>query len=648
MTLGHWLAACLPLLLLACGQSSADAPSGGGGGGGAGVKGIGPDSKWQVGVEAHVAGPYRPCGEIGTGELSWVAASPSAATQIAIASRAGLVLFFSSEDGSSLRPTFHADWPVWSVDYSRDGQQLVVAGDGGVEILNLADGSVSFRNKPFDFATTAAALSPDGSVLAALGTDIAPTDEHVVLRLIRVADGARVAELADRDGRPYVPPQFSPDGKAVLVGTTYASIPDLQINFFPPRGNYAATTALSPDGKLLAGSGEVWDIGSQQKVKRAESLSPTWVAFSPDGKTYAESFMESGITLHLYRTADWSEITLPTTTYGQLLPTEIPDGRFFFARDGKRLFVTLQPYGTDPTPDRSMLRVVNLPDLTIQTVIARTELAFAAPAISPDGSLIAAHLTAKGGVWRSSDLSPISRFGEGFPSPLWFLSNGMLIADLSQTYDPNTGLLVNGDLSYWQGVSSDGTMAVLPWGIPLPRREIVRLSDLTTISTLRGPISGDTEWAFSSDKRYLAALHDGVTEPDTLRVFEISTGKLVSTLAGASPFAIGVSNGAVRLVGKATDTSRMRVWSIPDGAPLLDLDDAGAVAFSPEGSLIAVGQDLIHIYRSDTGALRQSFFAHGDGPVKASPRVFSVAFGATGQLVSVGGRDGTLRVWCSP
>jgi len=72
------------------------------------------------------------------------------------------------------------------------------------------------------------------------------------------------------------------------------------------------------------------------------------------------------------------------------------------------------------------------------------------------------------------------------------------------------------------------------------------------------------------------------------------------------------------------------------------------VAFSPDGSLIAVGKDLIRIYRSDTGALRESFFAHGDGTTHSFPRVLSVSFGATGQLVSVGGQDGTMRVWCSP
>ena len=96
--------------------------------------GIGTEWKWKTGVVAHTAGPYAPCGIVGTGRVTFGAANPTA-PEIAAASRSGVVLLYSPETGKQVRSPYYAAGAVSGVDYSRDGTKLVVAGDTGVQIV---------------------------------------------------------------------------------------------------------------------------------------------------------------------------------------------------------------------------------------------------------------------------------------------------------------------------------------------------------------------------------------------------------------------------------------------------------------------------------------------------------------------------------
>jgi WD40 repeat protein len=594
-------------------------------------------------VQAHVAGPYQPCGIVGTGPVSWGAASPTDPA-IAAASRSGVVLFFDLDTGKRIRTPFYAGGPVSSVDYARDGKRLVVAGDTGVEIVNVADGRVLWSGKPFAVSSRSAALSPDGTLIAALGVDEQPIalTFPVTLRILRVADGALIAQRSV-DGPDGVAPQFSPEGTFVVVGAellSVASLDPLPISPLQVSGN----ASLSPDGKMIAMGGHVWNVASGQELKAAPTPSPllSWAAFSPDGVTYAESLSEfAGLTIHRYRTSDWSLVDTAVIS-----PSTSPNGRFFFSGDGGHLISTAGP--AVDLSNRLAFSVVGVPDFAGQTLIAEPWPFWAGPAVfAPDGSLVASRLQNSSAVFRISDLSLASSFGGG-SQQYGFLGNGMVDVIPSRLYDPSSGQMVGLAPGYWPAISPDGRLAVTLAGA---QALITRLADLTTQATLatggRLPQQNNTNtYAFSRDNRFVALVVDGPPALNVL-VFDAATGAVVTTVAGGAPIALATTAGGAGRLAGAIDQVTTRVWSIPDGTPLFDIDRATAVDFSPDGSLIAAaGDDGIRIFAAATGVLRETLRAHADPFAQQSGATW-VAFSPTGQIASVG-MDEALRFWCSP
>lgn len=612
--------------------------------------GIGTDWKWKTGVEAQVAGPYQPCGTVGTGRLSWAAASPTGA-EIALASRAGLVLFFALDGSKQIRAPFDMGGPVASVDYSKDGRLLVVAGDVGVKVVNLADGSVMSSNKPFVYQTLAAALSPDGSLLATLGWDAAPPGfpQAKILRMIRVADGTVVSTLPSVDAQDTVAPQFSSDGTFVVAGWQILSVPDLRSLSVAPNAS-DGKSALSPDGTLFAQSGYVWDRASGRQLKAPGALFLLWVAFSPDGATYAESYTEtSGTTIQLFRTSDWSPTAKGAVDFRQS-GYDTTDGRFFFSGDGQRLITTLSSQYSSAS-DLPVFQVWNVPAFTALATIAEPRLFWAGPAaFSPDGSIVAARLQTSSGLWNDPGLSPLSRITDA-SQRYQFLGNGLVALDSDGLYDPSDGQEVGRAPILWVEISPDGTLAVALTS--LTQYAIVRLADLKVTALLDGVSNDATNvWAFSRDNRFLADAASSSSGNPTLTVFDVATGKMLTSVAGGTPMALSAAaaDGSARLIGGAAGASTLRVWSVPDGTPLFDLDSAPAVDVSPEGSLIATGgAGTIRIFHADTGVMREEFVAHGEAgdATRQGSGVSSVAFSPTGQLASVG-VDETMRLWCSP
>jgi WD40 repeat protein len=91
----------------------------------------------------------------------------------------------------------------------------------------------------------------------------------------------------------------------------------------------------------------------------------------------------------------------------------------------------------------------------------------------------------------------------------------------------------------------------------------------------------------------------------------------------------------------------IRLWSLPDGAPLKTLtghsDWVYSVAISPDGRLLASGsQDKsVHLWSLPDGALLKTLVGH-------SRSVSSVAISPDGRVLASGSDDKTIKLWSLP
>jgi WD40 repeat protein len=160
-----------------------------------------------------------------------------------------------------------------------------------------------------NFAVECAALSPDGTVLAAGGGNTRGGD----LRLWDVASGRPLGALEGSDNTLSAL-AFSADGRLLASGGTgpirvwdvaaRRPIAILKIGY-----DYVRALAFGPDGRTLvsAGSNEVrrWDVGAGRELASFRRTVQHWTpAFSPDGSLLAS--------------ANYSEVDLWDVSAGRL------------------------------------------------------------------------------------------------------------------------------------------------------------------------------------------------------------------------------------------------------------------------------------------------------------------------------------------
>ncbi|XXY54588.1 AAA family ATPase [Sorangium sp. So ce269] len=161
------------------------------------------------------------------------------------------------------------------------------------------------------------------------------------------------------------------------------------------------------------------------------------------------------------------------------------------------------------------------------------------------------------------------------------------------------------------------------------------------LSTLEGHSDRVNACAVSPDgQRIVSASSDS-----TLKVWDLASGKLLSTLEGHSDRvnACAVSPDGQRIVSASSD-STLKVWDLASGKLLSTLEghsgEVNALAVSPDGQRIvsASNDKTLKVWDLASGKLLSTFEGHSGG-------VNACAVSPDGQRIVSASDDKTLKVW---
>ena len=565
-----------------------------------------------------------------------------------------------AETGEPALPAFQGnDVDINDVAFSPDGSMLATAGDDGALIVwdpetgeRLADSTFAPNGwPPEDTAAGATSFSADGSLVSAAW----PFEDFV--RVVESSTGRQVRRI-DAPGLGISDTALSPAGDRIAV--SYALMPEVAL-FDVQSGDQLFTLrhpdsinnlSWSPDGRRIATAGgdfavRVWDAqtgelvaellghtgsvitvdwapdshrllstasdgvakiwgveeaGGRELLSLAakETKSPTWGAFSPDGKKVLTGDLEiTAAKIWDVSETGGAEIrNLPTNPTPVTLAF-LPDGNLIAPIEGRSVAVwdvrtgrNLRTIGPGGGGDEPVFTV----------------------AVDADGTRLATQALFTGAVdvWNvaTGDAeASIDRPGE--------------VSDL--TWGSDGRLFVS---------SYDGTMAIVDeHGEPL-----------STIFEPDGYLIEDAD--LSPDGRLIATAINHGRNPLLARVSlrDSGSGYLERFILARQHLAAVTFHPSGESLATVTFSGAIEVWSVEGGErPILRIPErvsAADLEYSPDGRWLATGNEdgTVRVYEAATGEQARVLRGH-------DVQVFDIEFSPDGSMLASAGLDGLVRVW---
>jgi WD40 repeat protein len=557
----------------------------------------------------------------------------------------------------------HSD-SVNAVAYSPDGQLLVSgSSDRTIKIWRRDGTFIKTLAIPYDinhqlFDVLSVAISPDSILIAAGVQETTGGGQFTsAVHIWRISDGQLVQSFT---------------GYAI-GGVTNTGV---------------TSVAFSPDGQYLASgskdqSVKVWRMsnGTLVSSRSDHTQQVNAVAFSPAGQWLASGSNDD--TAKLYRTSDWGLVQTFTGHTNDVLSVG-------FSPDSKRLATgswdgTVRLWNLANaslplslmhgshvlcvafSPDGKLLasgaydHSIKLWDLKrgvlVDTLLGHSASVLAL-AFTPDSQMLASgswspEFAIK--VWGQSPAGPTARNGLSPLNQLLFTVTNHSSSINELIFTPNGKLISGADTTarFWEGlngrflrminaatsvsamaVSLDGQLIALPGANHTVK--IYHTADGTLVQTLVGHTQDITGLAFSHDGSLLAsgAFFDGSN--DVIKLWNVSNWTLVRNLSGPflfGPF-VGINFSADDALISASCESVPAVWHVSDGTFIRTFPVSGLTRFSPDGTLLAIASNPIHIYRTSDWVQVASL----------SDQNQALAFTPDGHYLAVGGQS-QIQFW---
>jgi WD40 repeat protein len=531
--------------------------------------------------------------------------------QVATTSWDYTVRLWEASSGELITTLNHDD-SVNAVTFSLDGQQVATAsGDNTARVWKAGNG-ILIATLNHDDYVNAVTFSPDGQ-------QVATASQDGTARLWEASDGELIATLNHGDGINAV--TFSPDGQQVATASQ-----DGTARLWETRnGKLSINPSDNPSENYT-----FWDIlfspNGQQVVTFSSESEEVWLWATSSRKLVATLNHDSGV----------NAVTFSLD--GQQVSTASGDNtaRVWKAGNGE-LIATLNH-------DDVVNAVTFSPDG--QQVATASQDGTARVWKVGSGELIATlnHDDEVNAVTFSSDGQQAATASQDGTARVWKVGSGELIATLSHddgvnavTFSPNGQQVVT-------NAGSDGKVRL--WETHSGGKLIAIFEHEGNAVTAEGI-------EFSLDGQRLAT----VSMAGLARLWEVSSGKLISTLNNYGEVTAVTFSADGQQVATAHRDDRARLWKADSGELIATLNhDAwvSVVQFSPNGHQLATMSlnGKAWVWNADSGepvatldhgrylTLDHDRFHSGFG----GPEFFAVTFSADGQRLVTASSDGKVQI----